>query len=88
MKDIIYKYELDLIEIQTLYIPRGVFLSCQTQRGNIVFWQIEQERQEKVRRTFGIIPTGKPHKSEGIFLETVQSEGFVWHVFELLEYQK
>jgi hypothetical protein len=87
MKDIIYKYELELIENQTLTIPRGVFLSCQNQRGNIVFWQIEQVGQEKEKRTFQVVPTGKPHNSDGIFFGTVQFENFVWHVFERFEYE-
>lgn len=92
MNQIIYKYPLDIIDIQTLFIPNDAeILSVQFQGDTLTLWaklNISSENKDGDCRKIHIIGTG--NTLPGIvglkFLGTAQdlSSPFplVWHVFE------
>jgi hypothetical protein len=92
MNQIIYKYPLDIIDIQTLFIPNDAeILSVQFQGDTLTLWAKQNITKENTKghcRQIHIIGTG--NEFPGIvglkFLGTAQEPNssfpLVWHVFE------
>lgn len=83
----IFKYQLDLTDIQTIQIQRPIkILSAQIQSGRICVWALVDEESKFTRGVeFIIIGTGNPIESDLLdgfkYLSTIQDESFVWHIF-------
>lgn len=87
---VIYKYPIELRDVQFLEVPkRSQLLTAQLQHGRICIWAIvSTEEKETETRRIEIHGTGNPvAPGESIIfglchhLGSVQQEGFVWHVF-------
>lgn len=87
----IYKYELEITDKQSLFIPKnGVILSAQEQFNNIFIWVLVDSDNEKEERFFEVFGTGNPiYEDMGVdrsYIGTVQTHdnNLVWHIFERL----
>lgn len=81
----IFKYELMLTDKQTVLMPRCAdVLSAQVQNGVICVWAFIMYDGEMIEpRPFDIIGTGNPVPEDtGRFVDTIQMDGYVWHIFE------
>ena len=77
----IYKYQLEITDSQTLALPRGFkILSIQLQNRKLCLWASVPESTYTDDITFLIAGTG--HETpEGEYIDTVQLDEFVFHVF-------
>jgi hypothetical protein len=85
----VYKYPLQLIETQTIIMPRqSAMLTVQLQKGEMCLW-VEVVLDGQVQaRTIRLVGTGNP-MPEGkevylAYIGTVQMLPYVWHVYEEL----
>lgn len=84
----IYKYPLQITDLQTLWLPAGAeVLTVQVQRDEVYLWAIVNlDLPPTDERVFETIGTGGPVVSGGDirrrYIATVQQSPFVWHVFE------
>lgn len=81
---IIWKYELQLTDRQTVVMPIGSeILSVDNQRGSLCLWAMADPEQPEQNRNIEIIGTGNPMlDGRREFIGTVVMNPFVWHVFE------
>lgn len=83
----IYKYPLEITDIQTLEMPIGAkLLDAQMQNGNLCLWALVDTAANKEKRSIAIYGTGNPMPDEvGEYIATFQTMGgaFVGHVFDL-----
>lgn len=83
---VIHKYQLLVLDEQTLSLPRGAKpLDVQDQHGVICLWAIVETTEPLVDRIVRIFLTGEPI-TDGVAISsyvcTVQTtDGLVWHVF-------
>ena len=83
----IYKYELEVTDVQQVDIPMGaIILSAQNQNGQVCVWALVDPTHPPLSRTFRIYGTGNPCDvtlGKSTFIDTVQTMGgrLVWHVF-------
>lgn len=80
----IWKYKLELTDVQFLKMPyRNQILSIQRQDEQICMWALVDEKDiDLINKKITIIGTGNDiGEGPGLFIGTVQSNGFVWHVF-------
>lgn len=83
---VIYKYTLQIVDAQTISVPKGARgISAQIQNNQLQVWAIVDPDMPLVDVTFHIFGTG--HRIDIPlpkinFISTVQHEGFVWHLFE------
>ncbi|MBK7366058.1 MAG: hypothetical protein IPI97_14155 [Nitrosomonas sp.] len=86
----IFKYTLDLIDLQSLELPVGAkVLAVQVQNGNPQIWALVDENAQKEVRTFATYGTGHVVANNPCnYIGTYQLENgaFVFHVFEKLAY--
>lgn len=86
----IYKYELMLRDAQAITMPEGAkILSAQKQRNTLCLWVQCDTRKHMQQRTILITGTGNklPCPSNELrFIDTVQDDMFVWHVFEQISH--
>jgi hypothetical protein len=91
---VVYKYTLNREAVQTVFMPREAnILTAQVQLGvggfrNICLWAIRPEGGLDVARTIVILGTGAPTEYEPrelAYINTVQVEGFIFHVFEVVQ---
>ena len=87
----IYKYKLKPITtIQDIQLPWDAeILDIQMQPGvGMCFWAIVDPSKDNLRRQFRIFGTGwdLPYRFADRYkhLKTLQDNGFVWHVFEVI----
>lgn len=83
----IWKFELEIKEIQTLQMPMGAtILSVAKQKGELKLWAMVNPRRQLEDRKIEIIGTGGVLPADmGTtrgFIGTVVIDPFVWHVFE------
>jgi hypothetical protein len=84
---LIYKYILEISETNVLDL--GVndrVLTAQTQGDHIALWVIHWPHHHKVKRAFRIYGTGtliSPNDGVGGYINTVQLNGYVYHIFEV-----
>jgi hypothetical protein len=84
---IIYKYELEVADIQKISMPRDAeILSAGTQGEKVFIWAGVNPYKEKEERFFKIVGTGhgqyEPRTTE--FLGTIFAGQYVWHIFEVV----
>ena len=81
----IWKFVLPVTDEQDLEFPKGaLFLHVgqQAANGTVVIWMLVDPDNERVRRRVSIRGTGHPITERGgVFLGTVITNPFVWHVF-------
>lgn len=80
----IYKYDLALTDKQVIQVSyKFQPLSVQVQNNTLCLWAIVDETDKfLVDRNITIIGTGNPiNEPPGVFIDTVQQNGYVWHVF-------
>ena len=88
MSSAIWKFELRVIGEQTVRMPFGAtVLSAQIQRDRICLWATVDTDMHLQPRRFAIFGTGhdlpKPIAATFNFIDTIQANGLVFHVFEL-----
>ena len=78
----IYKYELDLIELQTLLIPLEEVLDIQVVNGKIYLWAIVNKVVKPKSINFICFGTGQEFSQDvGKFIKTVSLGQFIFHWF-------
>lgn len=85
MDNRIWKFELEITDIQTLKMPCGAkILSAASQNGTLCLWAMCDTEKPDKNRVIEIIGTGNPvHMCfERVFIGTAIMNPFVWHVFE------
>jgi hypothetical protein len=93
MHNTIFKYELNLVERQDLFLPRlAKIISAQTQREKVCIWAMVDTNEKKENRTIAIVGTGNPlpkinPDEKMVHIDTVQMHSMVWHVFEIVQKQ-
>jgi len=82
----IWKYELEVTDLQRVSMPVGAKPICVQVQGDLLcLWAEVNTEPERPRggRTFEIIGTGNPiPEAERAYIGTVQMPPFVWHVYE------
>lgn len=87
----IYKYPIELIEVQDVELPAGaeiLHVAFQQLSQQFCLWAIvDPETTQIVSRTIKIYGTGHPLKIDTPdqtlnYLGSIQDEPFVWHIFE------
>ena len=84
----VFKYNVELVDRAFGYMmPKGAKILCvQMQYGIICIWAEVEETHSPEERLFRIVGTGHPIPAECTkYVGTVQSHGFVWHVYEVGE---
>ena len=84
----IWKYQLNVIDEQQLFLPADAkILTVQTQRGTPCLWTlVNEENTAKELRKIAIYGTGNPlPDNPGEYIGTFQMHGgdLVFHVFEV-----
>jgi hypothetical protein len=84
----IYKYPLKTTDEQVIQMPFGAtILSAQCQMKSICVWAIVNTTAPLENRKFRIFGTGHPFDltpNEFKFIDTVQMDMLVFHVFEVI----
>ena len=83
----IWKYELQVTDMQPVEMPKGAeLLSVANQNGTLCLWAKVDADKERETRHIEIIGTGNPIPQDmGVdrrFIGTAVVNPFVWHVFE------
>lgn len=85
----IYKYELEVIDIQEVELPEDCkILSVQVQRGKVYLWALINIVRPLSKRTFRMYGTGHRIEFDVVdklnYISTFQLQNglFVFHVFE------
>ena len=79
----IYKYPIEIIDIQTIKLPKGaIMLTAQLQHGKPYVDPNEIEAEDVTLRVYG---TGQEidDSLDLTYVGTIQENGFVWHVFKV-----
>jgi len=81
----IYKYELVMADTQEFFMPKkAVILDVQFQNEKMCVWALIDTEDTLTTKRFTIIGTGNPISKDifpGLYIGTVQTGAFVWHVF-------
>ena len=91
MRSCIYKYLMpDPGRADSVYMPVGAeILDVQMQNGNIEAWAlVDADQYMNKERTFFTVGTGQLFPYDNVPIEhlgTVQNNGKVWHVFEVMK---
>lgn len=83
----IYKYPLVFTEVQEIEMPKGAqVIHVGVQAGVICVWAIVDPTRPVERRSFAILPTGRPDFNPKIVQHLgsviMAGDALVWHVFE------
>lgn len=85
MNNRIWKFELGFTDFQQIWMPSGAkILTVQIQNGIPCLWAMVDSIAEYEWRNIGIVGTGNPINFKGEYIDTIQLDGFVWHVFEII----
>lgn len=88
MMKTIFKYELNVHDV-ILKLPLGAeILNVQLQNGKPVLWALVNPENELVDRSICIVGTGWDVKGNMQYINTYMDGYFVWHVFELIQYER
>lgn len=88
MNRIIYKYQINVTDVNTVLMPEGAeVLTVQMQDAVPCIWAMVDLDKPRVERFFGILGTGNPVPDDfkGKYIGTFQERIFVWHLYELVE---
>jgi len=80
----IYKYTLELIDHQLITMPADAVILCaQMQRGNMCIWAEFDTEAHYVKRPIFIRGTGLEFEEPTChcYIDTIQHEGMVWHLY-------
>lgn len=85
----IHKYAIPIEDSFSFSMPIGArILAFQTQNGRPVLWALVDTENDTERRKFVIRGTGNPILSEAVdsdvHIGTIQKDGLVWHLFEVV----
>lgn len=82
--DTIYKYPLQITDVQRVLMPSGAKILCaQVQGDQVCLWAEVDTEKETEPRIIMIVGTGDPWRSDYYtYIGTVQLQGYVWHVYE------
>lgn len=86
----IYKYKLEVADLQEVYMPQGAgVLDVQNQNGEICLWAEVDTEAVEVKHTFAVFGTGqeltKPYENcQAMYCGTVQVRSLVWHVYQII----
>lgn len=80
----IFKYPIQITDRETIEMPGGAkILSAQVQGNTICLWAEVDTEMVPQPRTIAVYGTGNPMPEDpGLFIGTVQTPPFVWHVYE------
>ena len=81
----IYKYQLELIGVQTVDMPKNAKVLCARVQNTILYlWAIVNTNEKKVPKIITIYGTGQPTPdlTHAKYIGTVQDGFYAWHVFE------
>lgn len=87
----IYKFELEITDDQTIDLYQDYYyLGVAEQNGTLCLWALVDTESAKVPMKIRIFGTGHPFREEANeYLvplgSVVMREGFVWHVFKVLD---
>lgn len=85
----IYKYKLELADVQPVNMPMNAEILCaKVQDGNICIWALVDSNAPMIRRVIEIIGTGNPIADVGRsrkYIGTVEQNPFIWHIFEVFQ---
>lgn len=88
MANTVWKYTLDLLRSNTIEIPKdGKVLTVGEQQGTLCIWVKVDDSLEKEQRIFKIFGTGHlipDYGSNLQYINSVQIDSLVFHVFEFL----
>jgi len=83
---VIFKYTLEVADLQGLYMPKGAkLLTVQNQHGRPQLWALVDLREMRVPRRIAIYGTGNEIPDyPGVYVATFQqiNGSLVWHVFD------
>lgn len=82
---VIYKYELDISEVNLIVMPAGaVILTAKILDGEPYIWASVNTENLMISRNIMVKGTG--HEiylgEEGVFIDTIIMDTLVWHVFD------
>jgi hypothetical protein len=84
----IYKYRIPMLDSFTIAMPKGakvLHFSIDQKDGLMYVWAEINTYNGLVHKGFELIGTGNPIMSViKKYIGTVQKDGFVWHLFEIL----
>lgn len=83
MSRVIYKFKLDLMDLQLVSMSRGANVLCaQMQGDDICMWaEVDTDTKKCIRKVF-VIGTGHPVPNlETQYIGTVQHNNYVWHIY-------
>lgn len=82
----IYKYALDITDVQRVEMPAGArLLHVANQRDELCLWALVDAARPTVDRFIGVVGTGNPAPDiddDADYVGTAQVGSFVWHVFD------
>jgi hypothetical protein len=81
----IYKYPLDLTDVQKVAMPTDArLLYVAMQNGQLTLWAHVDTDLFTAHRLIAVIGTGNPapELDEGVYVGTAFDGPFVWHVFD------
>lgn len=83
--NVVWKFTLARNLVQEIPMPKGaVILSVQLQADAIRLWAlVDPDFTTTTMRKFAVIGTGVTFDFDELFIGTVQTGAFVWHVFEI-----
>lgn len=83
---VIWKYELEVTDVQRVAMPEGArLLSVQAQGAAPMLWALVDSRAPIADRMIGIVGTGNPAPDDdvdAVYVGSVMCGAFVWHVFD------
>lgn len=84
---VIYKYDLPISDYPVVEMPVGaIIMSIQSQNDGVFIWAlIDKQEEGREYREFVVFGTGHPIEEDLdtlTYLESVMSNGYVWHIFE------
>lgn len=87
--NMIYKYELQIDDMQVIEMPKGSeILTAQVQNNKVCLWAMVDPVTSKTEgRKIRMIGTGNPVEDSNLkYISTVQMVNglVVWHIFEVL----
>lgn len=83
----IYKYQVPVGEMVTLWIPNGYVLRHvgAQEAGSVTLWAEVDPDEAKIGVSFLAIGTGFDFNIDGLeFVGSVQAGSFVWHLYRLI----
>lgn len=84
----IYKYPLEITDLQEVEIPEGAQILCvKLQKGTLCLWAVVDPAEKLTARRIQILGTGHPiHEPNIEYIGTflMNNDSLVFHVFEVL----